>query len=160
MPDIIARNSKNLFLSAGLLGLALFIADRILKNLVLAEKIFGVKNFGLALSVGFGGKIGEIIFWVIAGIIIFLLAYLIIKEFLERRSLLLITYYLLFLGSASNLLDRLKFGYVIDYFNFHFFYNNLADIIIWLGIIIYLIRIWYNKNKTQNPDSRTQNMNY
>jgi len=137
--------NKNLFLSAGLLGLALFIADRVLKNLVLAGKIFGVKNYGLALSIGFGGKFWEIIFWVLAGAVIFLLAYFLYKFIFENKPFFFFSFFLLFLGAASNIIDRLKFGYVIDYFNFHFFYNNLADIIIWLGIVIYLIEIWYNK---------------
>jgi signal peptidase II len=149
---------KNLFFSAGLVGLAFFITDRILKNLALMGKINLVKNYNLALSISRGGKFGEIMFWILAGAVIFLLAYLLIKAFKRFNYLLLITYYLLLFGAASNLLDRIKFGYVIDYFNFHFFYNNLADIIIWLGIIIYLLGIWYNKNKTQNTGNKTQNM--
>ncbi|MDD5290265.1 MAG: signal peptidase II [Patescibacteria group bacterium] len=159
--------NKNLFFGAGLLGLAFFIADRILKNLVLAGRIFGLKNYGLALSINFSGKIWEIIFWILATAVIFLLGYLIIKNICHPResgdpekiipgsrvkpgmttTLLLTSYFLLLFGAASNLLDRIKFGYVIDYLNFHFFYNNLADIMIWAGIIIYLVGVWYNRNK-------------
>jgi signal peptidase II len=161
--------NKNLFFSAGILGLAFFVLDRIFKNLVLAGKIFGVKNYGLALSINFNRKFFEIIFWLLSSVVIFLLVYLIIQQLRphpsaswrtllikERGSypLLLITYYLLLLGASSNLLDRLKFGFVIDYINFHFFYNNLADIMIWIGIIIYLVGVWYNKTSDCHPESR------
>lgn len=137
--------NKNLFFGAGLLGLAFFIADRIFKNLVLAGRIFGLKNYGLALSIDFGGIFFEIIFWLLAVAVIFLLAFLLLSAIKKNSRLLFVVSCLLLAGSASNLLDRLKFGYVIDYINFHFFYNNLADIAIWLGIVIYLISVYNNK---------------
>jgi signal peptidase II len=141
---------KKLFFSAGLLGLVFFIVDRVLKNLALVGKINLVKNYNLALSISRGGKFGEIIFWILASIIIFLLVYLLINDVRKSHYSLFIIHYSLIIGSASNLLDRLKFGYVIDYFNFYFFYNNLADIVIWLGVVIYLVGVWYNKNNDSN----------
>ncbi len=46
-------------------------------------------------------------------------------------------------GAASNnLIDRLRFGYVIDYLDFHWFpVFNLADAAIVAGVIILLARI-------------------
>lgn len=136
--------NKNLFFGAGLWGLAFFIADRIFKNLVLAGKIFGVKNFGLALSISCGGKFWEIIFWLLAVIVIFILAHLLIVDVKKNRFSFFIIHYLLIIGAASNLIDRLRFGFVIDYLNFYFFYNNLADLAIWGGLILWL---WPRRQK-------------
>lgn len=50
----------------------------------------------------------------------------------------------LVLGGAAtnNLIDRLRFGYVIDYMDFHWFpVFNLADVAIVAGVVILLARI-------------------
>jgi signal peptidase II len=47
-------------------------------------------------------------------------------------------------GAVGNLIDRLAFGTVTDYLHFHFFelsffVNNLADILISLGVVAYVL---------------------
>lgn len=51
---------------------------------------------------------------------------------------------LVILGALSNLLDRLIFGYVIDYINIFIWpVFNLADAMIVAGLIIYCINIYF-----------------
>ncbi len=47
-------------------------------------------------------------------------------------------------GAASNVYDRLKRGYVVDYFSFSFYQKvifNISDFFIFLGSIILAVRI-------------------
>lgn len=127
--------------------LIVFILDRILKYLAVAQKIFYLKNFGLALSVSLPENLFLYFY-----ILIFLILLLIVWRLsiaIQKNSLLLITsYWLLITGCASNLLDRLKFGFIIDYLNFYFFYNNLADIAICLGVILLIFNFFYHIDRT------------
>lgn len=73
------------------------------------------------------------------------LIWLIIKSDLTERwqriSLVLIAS-----GAISNLLDRLIYGYVIDYINPGFWPTfNLADVFIFVGILIYASQIFRHK---------------
>ncbi len=45
---------------------------------------------------------------------------------------------LLFSGALSNLLDRLVYGYVVDYFRIFTGIINVADVVIALGFVLYL----------------------
>lgn len=50
-------------------------------------------------------------------------------------------------GGWINLIDRIFLGYVRDYWNLGWIYNNLADWIIQIGIIMFLVEIWIIKLK-------------
>lgn len=50
-------------------------------------------------------------------------------------------------GGWINLIDRIIFGYVRDYWQFGWIYNNIADWIIQIGVIIFLMEIWTKKLK-------------
>lgn len=54
--------------------------------------------------------------------------------------------YLIFIGGLVNLVDRFLFSFVRDYFKVVFFYNNLADWTIFVGVFWYLIN-FYEKNR-------------
>lgn len=57
----------------------------------------------------------------------------------------------LLIGGAINLLDRIRFGAVRDYFDFFgLFYNNLADWFIFLSVIMILIVVRKNERRTKN----------
>jgi len=49
---------------------------------------------------------------------------------------------LLIVGAWSNFLERIYFGAVADYVNFFIGYINLADVQIWVGLIILNWQIW------------------
>jgi signal peptidase II len=51
-------------------------------------------------------------------------------------------------GAISNLVDRLKFGYVIDYIDIKYFtVFNLADIMIVVGCSVIVLPALLKKNK-------------
>lgn len=54
---------------------------------------------------------------------------------------------LVVVGGWINLIDRIYFGYVRDYWQFGWVYNNLADWMIQIGVIMFLSKIWIKKLK-------------
>ena len=80
--------------------------------------------------------------------LIFLIFFLIISDIIDK------TIYTIIIGGAlGNFYDRLIFRAVPDfidihYKNFHWFTFNVADIFISLGIIFFIIRSFFVKNKT------------
>lgn len=117
------------------LSLAVFVLDRILKYLALASRIFIYKNTGTAFSLPIPKSL-FLIFYIFIFLLLFFLIFLAIKNLIKNNFYYFFGFFWIFLGAFSNLLDRLKFGWIIDYFNFGFFYNNLADILICFGVII------------------------
>lgn len=49
-----------------------------------------------------------------------------------------IGYWLMFCGAMTNLISRLIWGGVVDYINFYFVHNNLADLLITIGVCLIL----------------------
>jgi signal peptidase II len=54
-------------------------------------------------------------------------------------------------GATGNLVDRAIYGYVTDFFHFRwydtsFFVNNLADCFISLGVVFFIIPLFFAKN--------------
>ncbi len=53
-------------------------------------------------------------------------------------------------GAAGNLIDRVVYGYVTDFFHFRwyetsFFVNNFADCFISVGVVFFIIPLIFNK---------------
>lgn len=111
-------------------------------SIILIKNFFSltyVKNYGAAWSILSGSRIFLII---IAIASLFLIYNYFIKD-KNLSKLEIITYGLLIGGIIGNLIDRIVFGYVIDFFDFLIFnYNfpvfNFADIFIVVsaGLII------------------------
>jgi lipoprotein signal peptidase len=59
---------------------------------------------------------------------------------------------LILAGGGVNLIDRLRFGYVRDYWIWKWFYNNIADWVIGLGVVWMLIK--FNDREDQNNLSK------
>jgi len=147
------EKSKNkILLLSYFLTLSLFIIDRILKYYAMAHNssngffVFE-KNTGIAFSI----PIPQIILPILTAIIIlfvisYSLKYLKIQKFTLHLTTLLIT-----AGAISNLIDRLKFGYVIDYFDIKYWpVFNVADVMIVVGVILWIWKLGYKKEK--RPD--------
>jgi len=49
------------------------------------------------------------------------------------------------IGGLINFIDRIIFGYVRDYWSFFWFYNNLADWIIFFGVLCSTVMLWKKK---------------
>jgi len=48
--------------------------------------------------------------------------------------------YLVWCGGVINLVNRIVVGHVFDYFNLGFVSNNIADFMIFIGIMLFLFR--------------------
>ncbi|HPI67045.1 MAG TPA: signal peptidase II [bacterium] len=111
----------------------LLFSDQWLKIIAVKEKNFQ-PNFGLAFS----WPLPMPMITIFGFLILILIAYFLIKKITENKNLnlLWLAGALIFTGALSNLIDRLAYGYVIDYLNFYYWYNNLADILITVGSVL------------------------
>jgi len=94
-----------------------------------------VKNYGISFGI-YG------IFFIVLNIIFVLLFFgLAIKK---GRG-----FWLIFIGGAANLTERIILGYVRDYWNFLYsgLYNNINDWIIGVGVLFCLIDLLWKKSK-------------
>ncbi|MBG55716.1 MAG: signal peptidase II [Deltaproteobacteria bacterium] len=61
-------------------------------------------------------------------------------------------------GAAGNLIDRVVYGYVTDFFHFRwyetsFFVNNFADCFISVGVVFFIIPLIFNKKIGESSKS-------
>ncbi|MBD3270522.1 signal peptidase II [Candidatus Peregrinibacteria bacterium] len=108
-------------------------------------KLVFVKNFGIAFGLPFGGV------WLILTNIVLLLALIIYFSYKLNlnKPLTQIIIGLLIAGALGNLIDRLIYGYVVDYISIGWWpVFNLADAFITLSV--FLIIVFYDKMKETN----------
>ena len=103
-------------------------------------RITYLQNTGAAWSILSGNKIVLILMTIIA---LFLIYYFLLKN-KNLKNIEYILYGVLIGGILGNLIDRIRFGYVIDYLDFNFGdYRypvfNFADICIVISIIIMVL---------------------
>lgn len=116
-------------------------------------RITYVKNTGAAFSIFSNNTILVIIISVV--VIGFLLFYIYRNK--GNNKLENVSYAFILGGAISNLIDRLVYGYVIDFLDFEILsYNapifNLADTFIVIGVILFLIntlRSRYDGNSSE-----------
>lgn len=133
-------------------GVAIFfLADRFLKATALqmrpdpAWPLLGkmltfqfTANYNIAFSLPLGGPWLN---WLIAAVITTLIIYLIRLWSQPDNRLVVVALILIIAGALSNLIDRLTYGYVVDYLELRYFtVFNLADIMISLGAITLIIK--------------------
>lgn len=145
-------------------SIILLIIDQISKILVMNLMTLGesikiipsflyftyIQNDGAALNILSGNTIILITISLIALLYIIKL----VNETKIDSKLLLVTYSLLIGGIVGNIIDRIIYGKVIDFIDFHIFsYNfpvfNLADSFIVVGsifLIVTIVRGWKNEN--------------
>jgi signal peptidase II len=99
------------------------------------------KNYFIAFSLPLSGIfLNYLIFF----IILILIAHLLINKKLQFSAKL--AFLFIILGASSNLFDRLKYGYVIDYISLKWFtIFNIADIMIVCAIFYLLLAEYKNK---------------
>ena len=141
---------KNIFKTIIIVFLSVLL-DRIIKVLItklvplnstinIIKKVFyitNVHNKGAAFSIMYGETIILIMLSIIfLGLIIF---------YMYKNNKYNIEYSLIIGGLLGNLIDRIIFGYVIDYigvniFSYSFPIFNIADSLIVIGAFIFIIR--------------------
>ena len=129
----------------------LVLIDQIIKILVsnMIESTVIIKNFFNLTYVENTGAAFSILenntlFLIIITLISLFLIYKFLLKNKEFNKLEIITYSLLIGGIIGNLIDRIVYGYVIDYLEFiilnrHMPIFNFADICIVIGTILFLI---------------------
>lgn len=107
-----------------------------------------VQNRGAA----FGILKGQIFFFIFIALIVLVLIFLNFKNNRHKQSsLYLVSLSLIFAGGLGNLIDRIFFGYVIDFIDFRIWpVFNIADSAITIGAFILGWTILFTKNASRN----------
>jgi len=154
-----ANQSKITNIAIILLIAIFFSADRYLKMLALKQpadtaiNLIGnffsfqfTPNRYLAFSLPLAGWPITVLILLIIGLLIYYIIYLILNKNSHKWTIFILT--IILFGAISNVLDRLSFGYVIDYLYLkHFTVFNLADALISIGALLILIRTLFLTKK-------------
>lgn len=144
--------------TASFIALAVFLTvfDRYLKSSSLANidmqllgswlKFDFAPNYGIAFSLPLGGIVLN---WLILTVIV-ILAVWAQRELKKGNESQFECIVAIVAGAASNLFDRLNYGYVIDYLDLKYFtVFNLADVMIFCGVAG-LIWLGWQQDPTNN----------
>lgn len=83
-----------------------------------------------------------------------IIVYIFINTLKKRNTLLSISLFSLILGSFSNILDRFKYGFVIDYINLKYFtIFNIADSMIFVSVILLMFSIYSSDKQIKTPNT-------
>ena len=133
--------------------LLLFVLDRILKFIALnfesaKSGFFSLeKNPGIAFSI----PLPQVVLYILVIAILILLVSISVKYLRAKKFSLHFLTLLLIVGAASNLIDRVKFDYVIDYINLKFWpVFNLADVMIVLGVGVWIFILSKKEKRPSN----------
>ncbi len=154
------------WLGLGAVAVAAIAADQVTKHIVRSTlglddsvhvvgplSIHHVQNSGIAF--GLFSDATSVVTVVTAGAIVWMLAFF--ARSASRHPVLPAAFGLLIGGSASNLFDRLRFGYVTDFIELHwwsFRVFNLADSFIVVGVAI-LLGALVATDRAPRPPRRT-----
>ena len=120
----------------------IFFIDR-LSKIIAKNKGIIFRNKNIALNIHLPPNI---LFPVIFFILTFLV-FLLVKSYQKKKIFFIFSLNLIILGAFSNLLDRLFFGYVIDFIKIPVFsIFNLADVMIISGASLSLIKLIIKEN--------------
>ncbi|QCI18710.1 signal peptidase II [Buchnera aphidicola] len=111
------------------------------KKIVSVLNLFHVHNYGVAFSILSNENLWNRFFLSILSIIIILIIFKKILKSNKRDKKL--AYCLIIAGAMGNLIDRIYYGFVIDFIdihidNWHFATFNISDCSIFIGVVIYI----------------------
>ncbi|NMC51857.1 hypothetical protein GYA54_03980 [Candidatus Kuenenbacteria bacterium] len=135
-----------------LAGLIFFIADRLIKNFIilgdqssLRSPVSYFPNKNLAFSLPLPEFLLPLFYFLVILVILVVFG-LFLSSWRHCQWPCTIGYWFIFLGAASNLIDRFRFSAVIDFIDLKFWpVFNLADIMIVVGIIFLLFELFHSK---------------
>ena len=129
-----------------------FSLDRLFKEILFfKEKFFFLKMVKNHLFVFFFQ--GSFFYFLTIALFILLVIFL-IRSYQVQDFFYVFSFSLILTGGFNNTLDRLFYGFVIDYFTFFsFFVFNLADIMISGGVILLIFKIFIYKPKFKTFDT-------
>ncbi len=133
------------------IAVILFIFDQIFKNWAY-RRLSGKANFfilGRFFSlefyqnpgIAFGIPLPAWLFFLLLCLILIVLGYFLREYYQKKDGIAFFALILILAGALSNIIDRFRFGYVIDYLNLAFWpVFNLADVMVVVGVIILLVK--------------------
>jgi len=140
---------KQQFFSVIIISLALFIIESLIKYYFILNKIpdqgfylFSFLQIGFYANeyIAFGIPLPQLLTIFLVVIILIVLSIFWWQALIKKNIWQLLSISIIILGALSNFLDRLLYGFVIDYLNIFIWpVFNLADAMIVFGVIIYLI---------------------
>ena len=160
--SLAARSFQWLGLAA--IAAAAIIADQLTKQIVISQLELGeavhvggplylhhVKNSGIAFGL-FGGWAGPVTIFTAVAVISMLVYF---ARSGARHPILPVALGLLIGGSLSNLIDRLRLGYVTDFIDFEWWPAfNLADTFIVVGVGILLLALVASERRPRLHSNR------
>lgn len=148
-----------------MIALLVLILDQLVKHIITAYsisrdysfvKIQFVKNFGI----GFGLLNLPVLRWAMVAavsIIIIGILYYYSRSYLTINSLFVFSLALVLGGALGNLIDRIMYGFVVDFIDFGFWPAfNIADSAITAGIILLLFLSLIFPTKSSVKQGRTR----
>lgn len=144
-----------------LLSVCTFFLDQIVKLVVQTEMFPGMSipviqdvfhiTFVLNPGAAFGILAHQQLFFIVMGIIILILGGGLYPYIRRQCSLFRYGVALLWGGALGNLVDRIRVGYVIDFFDFRIWpVFNIADIAIVLGVCSIIYAILFKMHHAEN----------
>jgi signal peptidase II len=162
----VSRLTRIRLLGLGL-ALAIFILDQWIKALVIGPwqlnevgdqidllpffDLTRVNNYGVSL--GMLAATSNLMRWILVGVTSAIALVVFVWLLRERKGWDIFAAALILGGAIGNIRDRVLYGYVIDYADFHiggfrpFFIFNLADAAISIGVAIMLVRALFMREK-------------
>ncbi len=143
------RNLK--FLRIVIVVLSFFILDRLLKIWFFSQptKKFRFLFFQLSLykndKIFFGLIPFNFLTIIFSLVILFYLVYWLFCFWRQSQFFSFFAGSLIFVGAFSNLIDRFRYGFVIDYLAWPLNFFNLADLMILVGVIILAIELIFKE---------------
>jgi len=122
-----------------LLGIISFVLDRLIKNAFYNHSLISNSrwlNYTQNCGIAFGLNLPKVFLIILNIFLLLLLTAWLIKNWKSNNKFAAGLIFLIVLGGYSNLIDRFNFGFVIDYIDLKIFYNNLADVYIFIGIFL------------------------
>ncbi|KKP90829.1 MAG: Lipoprotein signal peptidase [Parcubacteria group bacterium GW2011_GWA2_36_10] len=115
--------------------LILFLLDRVLKIYFWQHTNFAYLNQNISFSL----PIGQYFLWPILFLLIIFVYCQCLKNY-QKNTKHFFAWGLIFIGAASNILDRLNYGGVIDFISVPYFtVFNLSDVFIFCGVVYLLL---------------------
>jgi signal peptidase II len=103
-----------------------------------------VVNYGAA----FGILKNQRVFFIVSTILIFGILAILYNQIKVHNNFTYIFFTLIISGAIGNFIDRVRFGYVIDFFDFRVFpVFNIADSLIVVGVIIFSFYLLFLESK-------------
>ena len=144
-----------------ILSILIFITDRVLKyivfkNLSLGESIPIIENLihitpthNRGIAFGLFKGLSPVLFLIVSLLAVIFIIYLIVKKRTQSKSMLL-GFFLIISGACGNLVDRIIYGYVLDFIDLRVWpVFNIADSAITIGTCIILWKLLIKKHNTK-----------